>query len=77
MSDDESEDVGEKEELEDDMAILEAKVAELEKELQYFQARLLTLGKEAEDRAEAIRFGATGLASRIIPAIDSGESNSK
>ena len=46
MSDDESEDVGEKEELEDDMAMLEAKVAELEKELQYSQVRLLTLGKE-------------------------------
>ena len=38
MSDDESEDVGEKEELEDDMAMLEAKAAELEKELQYSKA---------------------------------------
>ena len=45
-ADDESEDVGEKEELEDDMAILEAKVAELQKELQYSQAEMLTLGKE-------------------------------
>ena len=38
MPDDESEDVGEKEELEDDMAMLEAKLSELEKELQIGRA---------------------------------------
>tara|TARA_B100000287_G_scaffold216335_1_gene204139 strand:- start:4314 stop:4868 length:555 start_codon:yes stop_codon:yes gene_type:complete len=74
MSDDESEDVGEKEELEDDMAMLEAKVAELEKELQYSQAETANARQRGlRDRAEAIRFGAAGLASRIIPAIDSLE----
>ena len=74
MPDDESEDVGEKEELEDEMTMLEAKVAELEKELQYSQAETANARQRGlRDRAEAIRFGAAGLASRIIPAIDSLE----
>ena len=74
MPDDESEDVGEKEELEDEMTMLEAKVAELEKELQYSQAETANARQRGvRDRAQAIRFGAAGLASRIIPAIDSLE----
>ena len=54
--------------------MLEAKVAELEKELQYSQAETANARQRGlRDRAEAIRFGAAGLASRIIPAIDSLE----
>ena len=74
MPDDESEDVGEKEELEDEMTMLEAKVAELEKELRYSQAETANARQRGQrGRAEAIRFGAAGLASRIIPAIDALE----
>ena len=74
MPDDESEAVEDTEEAEDGMAVLEAKVAELQKELQYSQAEFANARQRGQrDRAEAIRFGAAGLASKIIPAIDSLE----
>ena len=46
MPDDESEDVGEKEELEDDMAILEERSLNLRRNYSTLKLRLLTLGKE-------------------------------
>ena len=71
MPDDESEAVEDTEEAEDGMAVLEAKVAELQKELQYSQAEIANARQRGQrDRSEAIRFGAAGQASKIIPAID-------
>ncbi len=74
MSDGEPEDAEELKEPEDEMAVLEAKLAELEKELQYSKAETANARQRGQrDKAQAIRFGAAGLASRIIPAIDSLE----
>tara|TARA_B100000214_G_scaffold125834_1_gene89429 strand:+ start:128 stop:622 length:495 start_codon:yes stop_codon:yes gene_type:complete len=74
MSDGEPEDAEELKEPEDEMAVLEAKLAELEKELQYSKAETANARQRGlRDKAQAIRFGAAGLASRIIPAIDSLE----
>ena len=74
MSDGEPEDAEEPQEPEDEMAVLEAKLAELEKELQYSKAEIANARQRGQrDKAQAIRFGAAGLASRIIPAIDSLE----
>lgn len=58
-------------ETEDPMAVLEARVAELLSDLQYARAETMNARHRGQrDRAEAVRFGAAGLASRIIPAID-------
>ena len=74
MSDGEPEDAEELKEPEDERAVLEAKLAELEKELQYSKAETANARQRGQrDKAQAIRFGAAGLASRIIPAIDSLE----
>ncbi len=74
MSDGEPEDAEEPQEPEDEMTVLEAKLAELEKELQYSKAETANARQRGQrDKAQAIRFGAAGLASRIIPAIDSLE----
>ena len=74
MSDGEPEDAKEPQEPEDEMTVLEAKLAELEKELQYSKAETANARQRGQrDKAQAIRFGAAGLASRIIPAIDSLE----
>ena len=74
MSDGEPEDDEEPQEPEDEMAVQEAKLAELEKELQYSKAETANARQRGQrDKAQAIRFGAAGLASRIIPAIDSLE----
>ncbi|MAQ04393.1 MAG: nucleotide exchange factor GrpE [Euryarchaeota archaeon] len=74
MSDGEPEDAEEPQEPEDERAVLEAKLAELEKELQYSKAETANARQRGQrDKAQAIRFGAAGLASRIIPAIDSLE----
>ena len=74
MSDGEPEDAEEPQEPEDERGVLEAKLAELEKELQYSKAETANARQRGQrDKAQAIRFGAAGLASRIIPAIDSLE----
>lgn len=58
-------------EPEDPMAVLEERVAELLSDLQYARAETMNARHRGQrDRAEAIRFGAAGLATRIIPAID-------
>lgn len=74
MPDEESEAGEQLEEPEDEVSALQAKLDELDKELQYAQAETANARQRGlRDRAEAIRFGAAGLASRIIPAIDSLE----
>ena len=74
MPDEESEAGEQLEEPEDEVSALQAKIDELDKELQYAQAETANARQRGQrDRAEAIRFGAAGLASRIIPAIDSLE----
>jgi len=74
MPDEESEAGEQLEEPEDEVSALQAKIDELDKELQYAQAETANARQRGlRDRAEAIRFGAAGLASRIIPAIDSLE----
>ena len=56
---------------EDPMELLEARVEELLSDLQYARAETMNARHRGQrDRAEAIRFGAAGLASKIIPAID-------
>jgi len=56
-------------EPEDPMVLLEARVAL--SDLQYARAETMNARHRGQrDRAEAIRFGAAGLASKIIPAID-------
>lgn len=56
---------------EDPLVVLEARVAELLSDLQYARAETMNARHRGQrDRAEAIRFGAAGLATRIIPAID-------
>ena len=72
---DEGSEAGEQlEEPEDEVSALQAKLDELDKELQYARAEIANARQRGQrDRAEAIRFGAAGLASRIIPAIDSLE----
>lgn len=58
-------------EPEDPLVVLEARVAELLSDLQYARAETMNARHRGQrDRAEAIRFGAAGLATRIIPAID-------
>ena len=74
MPDEESDAGGQSEEPDDGIAVLEAKVVELQKVLQYAQAETANARQRGQrDRTEAIRFGAAGLASRIIPAIDALE----
>ena len=74
MPDEESEAGEQLEEPEDEVSALQAKLDELDKELQYARAEIANARQRGlRDRAEAIRFGAAGLASRIIPAIDSLE----
>ncbi len=58
-------------EPEDPIVALESRVAELLNDLQYARAETVNARQRGQrDRAEAIRFGAAGLATRIIPAID-------
>ena len=53
---------------------LETKVSELEKELQYKEADLANLRqKSAKDRNEAIRFGSSSMARKIMPLISNME----
>ena len=74
MPDEESDADEQSEEPEDEMAALEAKIEELQKELQYAKAETANARQRGQrDRTEAIKFGAAGLASRIIPAIDALE----
>ena len=74
MSDEESDADEQSEESEDEMAVLQAKIDELQKELQYSKAETANARQRGlRDRTEAMKFGAAGLASKIIPAIDALE----
>ena len=58
-------------EPEDPMALLEARIAELLSDLQYARAETMNARHRVQrDRDEAIRFGAAGFASDIIPSIN-------
>ena len=53
---------------------LEMKISGLEKELQYKEADLANLRqKSAKDRNEAIRFGSSSMARKIMPLISNME----
>jgi len=50
---------------------LEARVSELEEELQYAKAETVNIAQRAaRDRSEALKYGGASLARRLIPAID-------
>ncbi|MDP6318472.1 MAG: nucleotide exchange factor GrpE [Candidatus Thalassarchaeaceae archaeon] len=58
----------------DPIAILEEQVQELMSDLQYSRAETMNARQRGQrDKSEAIKFGATNLATRILPAIDSLE----
>ncbi len=66
--------VGVSEEDEDPMATLEARVEELEKELQYSAAEMVNVRQRAaRDRSDAIKYGGMSLALRMLPLLDSLE----
>ena len=53
---------------------LEAKVAELEKELQYSAAEMVNVRQRAaRERSEAMRYGGMSMALRMLPLVDSLE----
>ncbi|MFL2493348.1 MAG: nucleotide exchange factor GrpE [Candidatus Thalassarchaeum sp.] len=61
-------------EEEDPIAALEARVGELEKELQYSAAEMVNVRQRvARDRSDAIRYGGMSLALRMLPLLDSLE----
>ena len=55
---------------EDEVELLKRKVAELEQEIQYYVADISNIRqKAARDRTQAIRFGPSSLAKKIIPLL--------
>ena len=75
MDEDEHVDSEGAEEVEEDhLERLEAKVSELEKELQYQAADMVNLRqKSAKERSEAIRYGPSSLARKILPLLSGME----
>ena len=75
MNEDEHVDSESTEEVEEDhLERLEAKVSELEKELQYQAADMVNLRqKSAKERSEAIRYGPSSLARKILPLLSGME----
>ena len=62
------------EEDEDPIEALEARVGELEKELQYSAAEMVNVRQRAaRDRSDAIRYGGMSLALKMLPLLDSLE----
>ncbi len=62
------------EEDEDPIETLEARVGELEKELQYSAAEMVNVRQRAaRDRSDAIRYGGMSLALKMLPLLDSLE----
>ena len=58
----------------DPMSDLGAKVAELEKELQYSAAEMVNVRQRAaRERSEAMRYGGMSMALRMLPLVDSLE----
>ena len=59
---------------EDEVGQLKRKVAELEQELQYYAADISNIRqKAAKDRSQAIRFGSSSLAKKILPLLSGME----
>ena len=70
----ESNEEGVLEEEVDPIAALEARVEELERELQYSAAEMVNVRQRAaRDRSDAIRYGGMSLALRMLPLLDSLE----
>ena len=66
----ESED-GESEESSTGEVDFEARVSELEEELQYAKAETVNIAQRAaRDRSETLKYGGASLARRLIPALD-------
>ena len=59
---------------EDELEQLKGKVAELEQELQYYAADISNIRqKAAKDRSQAVRFGSSSLAKKILPLLSGME----
>ena len=59
---------------EDEVEQLRGKVAELEQELQYYAADISNIRqKAAKDRSQAVRFGSSSLAKKILPLLSGME----
>ena len=59
---------------EDEVEQLRVRVAELEQELQYYAADISNIRqKAAKDRSQAIRFGSSSLAKKILPLLSGME----
>ena len=59
---------------EDEVEQLRGRVAELEQELQYYAADISNIRqKAAKDRSQAIRFGSSSLAKKILPLLSGME----
>ena len=59
---------------EDELEQLRGRVAELEQELQYYAADISNIRqKAAKDRSQAIRFGSSSLAKKILPLLSGME----
>ena len=66
----ESEDSG-SEESSNEEVDFEARVSELEEELQYAKAETVNIAQRAaRDRSETLKYGGASLARRLIPALD-------
>ena len=74
MTDEAGEETVEQDEESDPIEDLEARVAELEKELQYSAAEMVNVRQRAaKERSEALRYGGMSIALRMLPLVDSLE----
>ena len=74
MTDEAGEETVEQDEESDSIEDLEARVAELEKELQYSAAEMGNVRQRAaKERSEALRYGGMSMALRMLPLVDSLE----
>ena len=74
MTDEAGEETVEQDEESDSIEDLEARVAELEKELQYSAAEMVNVRQRvAKERSEALRYGGMSMALRMLPLVDSLE----
>ena len=74
MTDEAGEETVEQDEGSDSIEDLEARVAELEKELQYSAAEMVNVRQRAaKERSEALRYGGMSMALRMLRLVDSLE----
>ncbi|SVB45230.1 uncharacterized protein METZ01_LOCUS198084, partial [marine metagenome] len=73
-ADDEAPEAVEQDDEADSIEELEARTAELEKELQYSAAEIVNVRQRAaRERSEAMRYGGMSMALRMLPLVDSLE----